>query len=229
MVKERILLVEDEEDIMTLMKYNLEREGFRVETALSGEMALRIARESLPDLILLVIMLPGMDGLDVCRVLKNDKSTMRIPVIMVTARGEDSDVVSGLDIGADDYIVKPFSPKVLIARVRAVLRRDRYDDVPLKDPVIRIEGLEIDTIRHRISVNGEKIDLTATEFGILVHLARRPGWVFTRTQIINSIKGDDYPVTDRSVDVQVLNLRKKLGTAGNYIETVRGVGYRFKD
>lgn len=229
MVKERILLVDDEEDILTLMKYNLEKDGFRVDCAASGEAALRIARENVPDLILLDLMLPGMDGLDVCRILKNDSNTKRTPIIMVTAKGEDSDIITGLELGAEDYITKPFSPKVLAARVRAVLRRWNKIEDNNKNPVIKIDSLEIDTVRHRVSVDMEKIDLTATEFSILVALAKRPGWVFTRSQIINSVKGDDYPVTDRSVDVQVLNLRKKLGKAGNYIETVRGVGYRFKD
>ena len=229
MSKEKILLVDDEEDILNLMKYNLEKDGFKVDCALSGEAALRIARENSPDLILLDLMLPGMDGLDVCRILKNDSSTKKTPVIMVTAKGEDSDIITGLELGAEDYITKPFSPKVLTARVKAVLRRWNRSDENMKNPVIKIDSLEIDTVRHRVSVDMEKIDLTATEFNILAALAKRPGWVFTRSQIINSVKGDDYPVTDRSVDVQVLNLRKKLGKAGNYIETVRGVGYRFKD
>lgn len=229
MSKEKILLVDDEEDILNLMKYNLEKDGFKVDCALSGEAALRIARENSPDLILLDLMLPGMDGLDVCRILKNDSSTKKTPVIMVTAKGEDSDIITGLELGAEDYITKPFSPKVLSARVKAVLRRWNKADENMKNPVIRIDGLEIDTSRHRVTLENEKIDLTATEFSILAALARRPGWVFTRSQIINSVKGDDYPVTDRSVDVQVLNLRKKLGTAGNYIETVRGVGYRFRE
>lgn len=229
MVKERILLVDDEEDILNLMKYNLEKDGFKVDGAVSGEAALRMARENTPDLILLDLMLPGMDGLDVCRILKNDSNTKKVPIIMVTAKGEDSDIITGLELGAEDYITKPFSPRVLIARVRAVLRRWSKIDDTSKSPVIRIDDLEIDTVRHRVTVDMEKIDLTATEFSILAALAKRPGWVFTRSQIINSVKGDDYPVTDRSVDVQVLNLRKKLGKAGNYIETVRGVGYRFKD
>lgn len=228
MAKERILLVDDEEDILNLVKYNLEREGFKVEAVTTGEMAVRSARESVPDLILLDLMLPGMDGLDVCRILKNDKNVMKTPIVMLTAKGEDSDIVAGLELGADDYITKPFSPRVLVARVKAVLRRDSKTEEG-KSPLLKIEEMEIDTVRHRVSVEGEKIDLTATEFEILIYLARRPGWVFTRTQIITGVKGDDYPVTDRSVDVQILNLRKKLGNAGNYIETVRGVGYRFKE
>ena len=226
--KERILLVDDEEDILNLVKYNLEREGYKVETVTSGEAAVRSARENIPDLILLDLMLPGMDGLDVCRILKNDKDVSKTPIVMLTAKGEDSDIVTGLELGADDYITKPFSPRVLIARVKTVLRRDSRTEEG-KSPLIKIDDLEIDTVRHRVTTGTEKIDLTATEFEILVYLARRPGWVFTRYQIINAVKGDDYPVTDRSVDVQILNLRKKLGEAGKSIETVRGVGYRFKD
>ena len=228
MAKERILAVDDEEDILNLIKYNLEREGFKVETAVNGEMAVRIARESVPDLILLDLMLPGMDGLDVCRILKNDKHTSKIPIAMLTARGEEGDIVTGLEIGADDYITKPFSPRVLIARIKTILRRDSKKEDAAKNPVIKIGEMEIDTTKYKVAVNGENVDLTATEFGILIYLVRKPGWVFTRSQIINSVKGDDYPVTDRSVDVQILNLRKKLGEIGNLIETVRGVGYRFK-
>jgi len=224
----KILLVDDEEDILNLVKYNLEREGYRVETVMTGEQAVRSARENVPDLILLDLMLPGMDGFDVCRILKNDKGTGLIPIIMLTAKGEDSDIVTGLELGADDYITKPFSPRILVARVKAVLRRDgRVEDT--KSPLLKIGELEIDSARHRVSVDGQRKDLTATEFDILFYLARRPGWVFTRSQIINGVKGDDYPVTDRSVDVQILNLRKKLGKSGDYVETVRGVGYRFKE
>lgn len=228
MTKEKILLVDDEEDILNLVKYNLEREGYKVEAVTTGEMAVRNARELVPDLILLDLMLPGMDGLDVCRILKNDKNTAKISVVMLTAKGEDSDIVTGLELGADDYITKPFSPRVLVARVKAVLRRESKTEEG-KNPLIRIESMEIDTVRHRVSIDNERIDLTATEFEILVYLAKRPGWVFTRSQIITGVKGDDYPVTDRSVDVQILNLRKKLGEVGNCIETVRGVGYRFKE
>ena len=228
MIDKKILLVDDEEDILNLVKYNLEREGFRVETVMTGEQAVRSARDSNPDLILLDLMLPGMDGLDVCRILKNDKGTGLIPIVMLTAKGEDSDIVTGLELGADDYITKPFSPRILVARVKAVLRRESRTEEG-KSPLLKIGDLEIDSARHRVSVNGERTDLTATEFDILYYLARRPGWVFTRSQIINGVKGDDYPVTDRSVDVQILNLRKKLGDAGDYVETVRGVGYRFKE
>ncbi|MCD6393836.1 MAG: winged helix-turn-helix domain-containing protein, partial [Planctomycetes bacterium] len=164
--------------------------------------------------------------LEVCRIVKNDARTQHIPAIMLTARGEEADIVAGLEIGADDYITKPFSPRVLIARVRAVLRRPL---LPAQTDVLIAGILEIDPGRHRVIVQGRRVELTSTEFKLLHFLASRPGWVFTRYQIVDAIHGADYPVTDRSIDVQVVGLRKKLASAGNYIETVRGVGYRFKE
>ncbi len=228
MAKERILIVDDEEDILNLVKYNLRMEGYQIDAVMTGEEALSSARLHHPDLIVLDLMLPGIDGLDVCRLIKNDARTSSIPIIMLTAKGEDSDIVTGLELGADDYITKPFSPKILIARVRNILRKKSRNEVA-ETATVTIEDLFIDTDRRTVTAGGEVVDLTATEFDMLLYLSRRPGWVFTRSQIINGIKGDDYPVTDRSVDVQILNLRKKLGNAGSYIETVRGVGYRFKD
>lgn len=228
MSKERILVVDDEDDILELARYNLTRDGYIVQCVSTGEAALTDARKLLPDLILLDLMLPGIGGLDVCRALRKDPKTNHIPIIMVTARGEDADVVAGLELGADDYVTKPFSPRVLLARVRAVLRR-RLPETEEEVSVIMIHDMLINTSRHEVHVAGEPIELTATEFSILLFLARRPGMVFTRNQIINSVKGDDYPVTDRSVDVQVAGLRKKLGSAGVYVDTVRGVGYRFKE
>lgn len=228
MAKERILVVEDDEDIRELITYNLTREGYRIAGVPSGEEALGAVHKERPDLILLDLMLPGMDGLEACRGLKADPETSEIPVIMVTAKGEESDIVVGLELGADDYITKPFSPKVLIARIRAVLRRHR--EKPHNDKAdITIHDLVIRPGRHEVVVGGERIDLTATEFRLLHLLARRPGWVFTRYQIVDALHGDDYPVTDRSIDVQVAGLRKKLGPAGEFIETVRGVGYRLKE
>ncbi len=229
MAKERILIVDDEEDILHLVQYNLTKEGYLIDPVMTGEDALKTARERHPDLIILDLMLPGIDGIDVCRLLKGDNRTADIPIIMLTAKGEDSDVVAGLEIGAEDYMTKPFSPKVLIARVRNILRRRARREELKELKVLTIDRLVINTAKHKVTVDGEDIDLTATEFEILQYLAQRPGWVFTRSQIINGVKGDDYPVTDRSVDVQVLNLRKKLGAAGDLIETVRGVGYRFKE
>jgi len=228
MAKENILVVEDEEDIQELITYNLTKEGYQVVAVSSGEDAMTSVAKQPPDVILLDLMLPGADGLEVCRMLRNDVATRDIPIIMVTAKGEEADVVVGLELGADDYVTKPFSPKVMIARVRAVLRRTRVRPED-ESADIRIHDLVIKPGRHEALVDGEKVDLTVTEFRLLHLLARRPGWVYTRYQIVDALHGDDYPVTDRSIDVQIVGLRKKLGRAGSYIETVRGVGYRFKD
>jgi two-component system phosphate regulon response regulator PhoB len=228
MAKEKILVVDDEEDILELVRFNLSREGCQVFCASSGEEALRLVRSETPDLIVLDLMLPGIDGLEVTRRLKSDPNTKHIPIVMLTAKGEEADIVTGLELGADDYVTKPFSPRILVARVRAVLRR-KVKEAPEETSVIRIHDLIIDPRRHEVLVNGEPVVLTFTEFGILNYMARRPGWVFTRFQIVDAVKGEDYPVTDRSVDVQIVGLRKKLGSAGKYIETVRGVGYRFKE
>lgn len=228
MGRERLLVVDDEEDILELLRYNLEREGYAVTTALSGEDAVSLAKTTSPDLILLDLMLPGMNGLDVCRILSRDEETADIPVIILTARAEEADIVAGLELGADDYVSKPFSPRVVIARVRSVLRRGRRtraDD----SRILELGPVRIDVERHVVRVYGGEVELTATEFGVLLFLGRHRGWVFTRDQIIDAVKGTDYPVTDRSVDVQIVGLRRKLGTAGAMIETVRGVGYRMKD
>ncbi|MBW1967413.1 MAG: response regulator [Deltaproteobacteria bacterium] len=228
MVKQKILVVDDEEDILELLKFNLSREGYQVLCAVSGEQALRLVRSENPDLIMLDLMLPGIDGLEVTRRLKNDPDTKNLPIVMLTAKGEEADIVTGLELGADDYITKPFSPRILIARIRAVLRR-RIKGQTEETSVLRIHDIEIDPGRHEVLVNEKPVQLTFTEFGILNYLARRPGWVFTRFQIVEAVRGEDYPVTDRSVDVQIVGLRKKLGPAGKYVETVRGVGYRFKE
>jgi two-component system phosphate regulon response regulator PhoB len=173
-------------------------------------------------------MLPGIDGLEVMRKLRDDPKTRSVPIVMLTAKGEEPDIVTGLELGADDYITKPFSPRILIARVRAVLRRKTTEPVDEKT-VIKIHDFEINTGTRGVTVGGRPVELTYTEFQVLFNLARRPGWVFTRTQIVDAVRGDDYPVTDRSVDVQIVGLRKKLGEHGKYIETVRGVGYRFRE
>jgi two-component system phosphate regulon response regulator PhoB len=228
MAKERILVVDDEEDILELVRYHLAREGYQLSLAASGEQALKIAKTETFDLVVLDLMLPGLDGLEVAKALKADTRTQSVPIIMLTAKGEDADIVAGLELGADDYITKPFSPRVLSARVKAVLRR-RSKGLVDETRALRIHELEIHPGRRSVSAGGEPVDLTYTEFQLLFVLARRPGWVFTRSQIVDAVRGSDYPVTDRSVDVQVVGLRKKLGTHGNYIETVRGVGYRFKE
>lgn len=228
MPREHILVVDDEEDILELIQYNLTREGYRLTCETSGEKALRSARSALPDLILLDLMLPGVDGLEVCRLLKRDAKTEHIPIIMVTAKGEESDIVAGLELGADDYVTKPFSPKVLIARVRAVLRRRQAEPVA-ENSTLRVHDLVITPGRHEVLAAGKAVELTFTEFRILHFLARRPGWVFTRGQIVDAARGEDTAVTDRSVDVHIVSLRRKLGICGKYVETVRGIGYRFKE
>ena len=227
MPREHILAVDDEEDILELIKYNLEKGGYKVTAVISGEAAIRTARDMIPDLILLDIMLPGVDGLDVCKALKNDGKTSHVPIIMLTARGEEADIVSGLEIGADDYMVKPFSPRVLLARVKAVLRRNNA--VENDDETLKIGDLLINPARREVMVKNKTVDMTYSEFQILYFLAKKPGRVYTRYQIIDGVRGRDCAVTDRSVDVQIVGLRKKLGKAGSLVETVRGVGYRFKD
>jgi two-component system phosphate regulon response regulator PhoB len=227
MTNKRILVVDDEENILDLIRYNLSREGFDVLSATSGDEALRLARAERPDLMILDLMLPGIHGMEVAKLLKKDDKTKEISIVMLTAKGGDADVVTGLEIGADDYITKPFSPKVLIARVRAVLRR-KEDTDPSKNTVIKTSILIIDPGRHEFRLRGELLELTLTEFRLIQLLAERPGWVFTRDQIVDAIRGEDCAVTDRSVDVHIAGLRKKMGNDGDIIETVRGIGYRFR-
>jgi two-component system, OmpR family, alkaline phosphatase synthesis response regulator PhoP len=230
MVNQKILIIEDEEDILALIHYNLTRDGFQVFCSTSGEDGLKKVAEHCPDLILLDLMLPGISGVDICRTLKENPETSEIPIIMVTAKGEESDIVAGLELGADDYIPKPFSPKILVARTRAALRRPRKDvSASDESSIVNAHELVVHPGKKEVLVDGVPINLTFTEFHILHFLARRPGWVFTRYQIVNAVRGEDYSVTDRAVDVQIVGLRKKLGPYGKYIETVRGVGYRFKD
>ena len=228
MSRERILVVDDEEDLLELVNYNLSREGYRVETVATGEAALAAARRHLPDLIVLDLLLPNVDGLEVCRLLKSDPQTKAIPVIMLTAKSEESDMVTGLELGADDYMTKPFSPRVLLARIKAMLRRKAKPSANDED-AIRVRELLIHPGRHEVMIDGKPLDLTFTEFRLLQFLAKKPGWAYSRAQIVDAVKGEDYPVTERSVDVQVAGLRKKLGNFGHYVETVRGVGYRFKE
>lgn len=229
MAREKILVVEDDHDIMELIVYNLEKERYSVLKCETAEKALvRISRNR-PALVVLDLMLPGMDGLAFCKRLRSDRATADIPVLMLTAKGEESDIVAGLELGADDYMTKPFRPRELIARVRAVLRR--FADTsqpPDQSAKISIHGIDIHPGRREVKVDGSSVELTFTEFQVLHTLAQRPGWVFSRYQIVDAVRGDDYPVTDRSVDVQIVGLRKKLGKAGSVIETVRGIGYRMK-
>ncbi len=224
----RILVVEDDDGIQELVRYNLAAAGFLPQCAASGEEALGLLQPP-PDLVLLDIMLPGLDGLAVLESLKDNPATAAIPVIMLTARGAEEDIVAALEAGADDYVVKPFSPRVLIARIEAVLRR-RGNGGQQEDPaVIERHGLRLDLHRYQVSFAGRRISLTASEFAILAALMERPGWVRTRQQLLDKAKGEGYPATERLVDVQISNLRKKLGEAGRLIETVRGIGYRFRE
>lgn len=227
MARNTVLVVDDERDILKLIGYNLEKENFHVRTVETGEDALRLARETEPDLIILDIMLPGMNGTEVCKRLKSAAETRNIPVLMLTAKSSSRDVVNGLELGADDYVTKPFIPSVLLARVRAVLRRSERSETASAPPArIRVHDILIDVSRHEVSAGDIPVSLSATEFAILEFLARNPGWVFSRNRIIDAVRGEDYPVTERSVDVQILGLRRKLGEHGKHIETVRGVGYR---
>ncbi len=228
MKKETILVVDDEEDILELIRHHLQREGYTVVCAASGEKALKLTRQEPPDLIILDLMLPGIGGLDVARHLKSDARCRTIPLIMLSAKGEEADVVTGLELGAADYVTKPFSPRILLARIKAVLRRQAGPSTA-EDEVVSIHDLLIHPGRREVRVSDVQVELTYTEFQVLYCLARRPGWVFTRSQIVDAVRGDNYPVTDRSVDVQIVGLRKKLGEAGRFIETVRGVGYRFSE
>lgn len=223
-----VLVVEDEEDILELVRYNLAKVGHHVTGVTTGEAGLKAARSDPPDLVLLDLMLPGVDGLEVCRLLRREDATRSVPIVMLTARGEESDVVKGLETGADDYVTKPFSPKVLLARINAVLRR-RASGAADENAELRFDGLVIDPRRHEALVDGRRAELTHTEFRILHFLASRQGWAFTRSQIVDAVKGPDHPVTDRSVDVHVFGLRRKLGEHRALVETVRGVGYRFKE
>jgi len=227
MSKGSVVVIEDETDIRDVMVYNLTREGYAVTGCANGEEGIDRVRDGAPNLVVLDLMLPRLDGIEICRRLKSDPRTRNIPVIMVTAKGEESDVVLGLGVGADDYLTKPFKTKELVARVGAVLRRG-----PLRneiDPTERIvrQGVQIDAGRHEVMVDGESIVFTATEFRLLHYLARHPGRVFTREQLISQVVGDDAIILDRNIDVHIRALRKKLGEYREMIETIRGVGYRF--
>lgn len=232
MSKPNILVVEDDADIQQLVTYNLIKSGLHAICADNGEEALSVLESENVDAIILDLMLPGMDGLEICRILREQEQTRSIPVIILTAKSEENDIVAGLEIGADDYVTKPFSPKVLIARLQAALRRKTDIDTNEKNgsaDTISIHGLTIHPGRHEVMSEGNPVQLTSTEFAILHLLAGKAGWVFTRQQIIDHIRGHDYLITSRSVDVQVFGLRKKLGSKGHLLETVRGIGYRMKE
>ena len=225
----KILIVEDEPDIVELLVYNLRQAGFKTDAVLNGADALERAKTELPDLVLLDLLLPEVDGLEVCRTLKRDPETAGIPIIMLTAKGEAVDRIVGLELGADDYITKPFSPREVLLRIRAVLRRAL--NVPRNGPSnqIQIDDLKIDLDRHQVFRDGDVIDLTATEFKILSLFAHSPGRVFTRSILMDAVWGQEYYGIERTMDTHVSRLRRKLGEFGERIETVHGVGYRLKE
>ena len=230
--KAQVLIVEDEPEIAELIEFHAERAGLRARKVHSGRIALEVIKREKPDLIVLDLMLPDLDGLEVCRRLKQSEETRNIPIVMVTAKGEEADIVAGIELGADDYVTKPFSPRVLMARLRNVLRRGSVAEEPAAnaDRLVLLDGkLIIDLDRHEVLCDKVKIDLTLTEFGILHVLAARPGFVRTRDQIIGSVHGKNTVLSSRTVDVHVTALRRKLGALSECVETVRGVGYRFSE
>ena len=222
----KILIVEDEDSIAELIEFNVQKSGFKTARTDSAEKALKILENGDCDLILLDLMLAGMDGLDFCKIFRQDKSLKQIPIIILTARSEDADIVSGLEFGANDYITKPFSPRVLIARIKAQLRDSSYSSE--KSQMIKRGGIELNKEFHEVKIGDRRLELTANEFSILELFLENPGKVYSRDAIITNVHGDGYPVTDRSIDVAIVNLRKKLEGKAKLIETVRGVGYRFK-
>lgn len=226
MAKRKILIVEDDRDIVEMVEYNLREEGYATVSALNGEDGVNLARREQPDLIILDIMLPIIDGFEVCRTLKSDDKTSHIPIIILSAKSQETDKVVGLELGADDYVTKPFSPRELIARIRAIMRRGAEQQA---SSIVEKGDIIIDSAKHKVSVRGEKVTLTNTEFKLLECMARRPGVVLSRYQILDAVSGDDAVVCDRTVDAHVKSLRRKLGAAKDYIETVRGAGYRFKE
>jgi len=229
MSKEAILIIEDDPDIQELLAHSMSREGWKILQAKTGEEGLKILKSKKVNCILLDIMLPGMDGLKVLKKIKEIEQCANVPVIMTTAKGEEADIITGLELGADDYVVKPYSPKVLIARIRAGLRRQEESGASAAATILQQGEIKLDAARHTAFCGDEQLDLFATEFLLLKHFLSHPDIVFSRNQIIAAIRGPDYPVTDRSVDVQILGLRKKLGKAGDMIETIRGVGYRLRN
>lgn len=228
MAKASILIIEDDPDIVELLQYNLEKEGFPVRTAGDGETGLQAARRYKPGMILLDLMMPGMDGLEVCQHLKRDPSTSSIPLMMITAKSQESDVVAGLELGADDFLSKPFSPREVVARVRAVLRRGQGETKHVTTR-IELDSVVLDKERYEIEVKGELVEFTRAEFRLIWALASSPGRVFARHELVEHITAGETFISDRNVDVHVSAVRKKLGEAGDLIRTVRGVGYKIRD
>lgn len=224
-----LLLVEDDDDLLEVLRLTFEAEGFRCLTAVNGEDALTLCRRHGPDLVILDLMLPGMDGIEVCNEIKRDRALARTPVLMLTAKSEESDVVLGLGVGADDYVTKPARPRELVARARNILRRASAKDPVVTDQMVSVAGLVIDPARFEVRTDGQVIRLTPTEFKLLQTLAGSPGRVFRRGDLLDSVIGPGAVVTERNIDTHIKSLRKKLELRGDLIETVRGVGYRFVD
>ncbi|MDG2174793.1 MAG: response regulator transcription factor [Gammaproteobacteria bacterium] len=229
MSNKKIVIIEDEPDILEVLSYNLKREGFEVFSAINGTLGLSIVEKELPDLVLLDLMLPGMDGIEICSTVKANPATQNTLIIMVTAKGEESDIVLGLGVGADDYISKPFSPKELVARVKAVLRRGVLVETTSQTDKVEVGQLVIDSTKYEVIIEGREVRLTATEFRLLHYLASNPGRVFSREQLLSRAMGDDVVVVDRNIDVHIRGIRKKMDMEPPLIETIRGVGYRLRD
>ena len=229
MSRKKIVVIEDEPDILEVLSYNLKREGYEVLTAIDGNRGLSLIRHEVPDLVLLDLMLPGIDGVEICSAIKKDQNTQGVLIIMVTAKGEESDIVLGLGVGADDYITKPFSPKELVARVKAVLRRGVLVESAPTEEKIELGELSIDTGKYKVAIGERDVKLTASEFRLLHYLASHPGRVFSREQLLNRALGDDVVIVDRNIDVHIRGIRKKLDVDPPLIETIRGVGYRMAD
>jgi two-component system phosphate regulon response regulator PhoB len=229
-MERKILVVDDEPDLLELVRVNLAQAGFEVVTAATGRDALEAVRSQSPDLVVLDLMLPDLSGTEVCRALRADPVSARLPVIMLTARADEVDRVVGFELGADDYVTKPFSPRELVLRVRAVLRRQSEAAVAGGAPAtLERNGLRLDADRHRCFVEDAEVELTAKEFDLLAHLMRRPGRAMTREQLLEAVWGSDITVTTRTIDTHLKRLREKLGSNGALIETVRGIGYRFAE
>ena len=227
MTRPKILIIEDERALNQVLTYNLQREGYETLVAYDGQEGLRKAQTLLPDLVLLDLMLPVVDGLDVCRRLRSGEQTRKIPILMLTAKGEETDQLVGFSLGADDYVTKPFSVKVLLQRIKAVQRRFQTDEEPVK--VVDHLGIRLDRLRHQVSAHGKQVELTPTEFRLLECFLRQPGRAFTRSQLMDAAMGEEAVVLERTIDVHVKSLRRKLGREGDLIETVRGLGYRFRE
>jgi len=229
-MQEKILVVEDDSDIRELIHFNLFKAGYNVILAHDGAQALQLYSKESPDLILLDLMVPEIAGLEVCEIIREKSNLVKIPIIIVTAKGDENDIVKGLEAGADDYITKPFSPKILLARIKIALGHYRDKNGKGSDKnITKINDISIDNSKKKVIIGGEKISLTYSEFEILLTLAKKPGWVFTRSQLVELVRGQQHAITDRSVDVHIVGLRKKMGERGSLIESVRGVGYKMRE